>query len=581
MLRSETRPNGDQIVYTPDATGRLDTITTSGGLIDYDYYPATATSGAGKPSDMRGPYGTDLHFTYDGMLPTSNTWSGDFNASVAWQFNGDFNKTRETVTGPLGSAFVVLGYDRDQKIACASPTTCSPAGSDALRLVRGSHQMVTSIALGSTTETLTYNTFGELARQSANFSGVSQPFVDVTYDATGVERDKLGRVTQRREAIGATTNTYRYTYDHSRRLTGVALNGSSAETFTYDANGNRTSGFSSATGLTSTGTYDDQDRLLSYGPFDYSYNTNGDLETKRNRETGDTWLFQYDTLGNLLSVGLPNGSMIEYVVDAMERRVAKKLNGTVVKQWVYGDALKPAAELDEAGNIVAQFAYGSKSGVPDFVQRGTTTYRVISDQLGSPLYVINAASSADVPFRASYSSFGQVTGTGLDWMPFGFAGGIYDPDTGLVRFGARDYDASVGRWTAKDPVKFAGGVNFYLYAKGDPVNGSDPTGLRYFDLGMSAGIPDTPFAGVGGILIDDCGNLCYYLGGGLGTPGVTGTFGIGTGDPTPGLNGGISFGTSFGYVQGGSAHGSGFIEGGLSTSLFPNVTAAAYYVWCP
>jgi len=36
-------------------------------------------------------------------------------------------------------------------------------------------------------------------------------------------------------------------------------------------------------------------------------------------------------------------------------------------------------------------------------------------------------------------------------QPFGFAGGIYDPDTGLVRFGARGYDAETGRWTAKDP----------------------------------------------------------------------------------------------------------------------------------
>ena len=63
------------------------------------------------------------------------------------------------------------------------------------------------------------------------------------------------------------------------------------------------------------------------------------------------------------------------------------------------------------------------------------------------------------------------------FQPFGFAGGLYEPDTGLVRFGARDDDAETGRWTAKDPLLFEGGdTNLYAYALGDPVNRSDPTG---------------------------------------------------------------------------------------------------------
>ena len=56
------------------------------------------------------------------------------------------------------------------------------------------------------------------------------------------------------------------------------------------------------------------------------------------------------------------------------------------------------------------------------------------------------------------------------FQPFGFAGGIYDTDTKLVRFGARDYDPRVGRWTTKDPIRFAAGVNLYGYALNDPVN---------------------------------------------------------------------------------------------------------------
>ncbi len=73
-------------------------------------------------------------------------------------------------------------------------------------------------------------------------------------------------------------------------------------------------------------------------------------------------------------------------------------------------------------------------------------------------------------------------------VPFGFAGGLYDPDTDLTRFGYRDYDAYTGKWTAKDPIGFAGGdSNLYGYVLGDPVNYIDHYGLQGFD--PATGIP--------------------------------------------------------------------------------------------
>jgi RHS repeat-associated protein len=487
MLRTETRPGGVQIVRTPDSAGRLDTVAIPGGVVDYDYYPPGLATGSGKTSDIQGPYGTDLHFTYDGMLTKSMTWSGDVAGSVAWNYDTDFNKILETVSGASGSAQAAFGYDTDQLLTCASPTTCNPPGSDALSLIRSpQHGLVTSITLGSTSETLAYNTFGELARQTATYAP-SASLVDITYDAPGFERDKLGRIVRKTEVIGGVTKVLGYTYDNLRRLTDVAVNGVLEEHFDYDANGNRTLGFNATMGLTHTGTYDDQDRLMSYGPWTFTYTANGELETKTNTSTGDTWLFQYDVLGSLLTVGLPNGDLVEYLVDGMGRRVGKKKNGVLLKQWIYRDALKPVAELDGSGALVAEFVYGSKSNVPDYVRRGTTTYRVVSDQLGSPRHVVNVANNTDVPFSASYTSFGQVTGTGLAWMPFGFAGGVYDADSGLVRFGARDYEPSVGRWVSKEPLRFLSGPNHYVYALNDPVNSFDPTGLGPEGAGGASG----------------------------------------------------------------------------------------------
>jgi RHS repeat-associated protein len=388
----------------------------------------------------------------------------------------DFNKIRETVTGQTGTSFTVFGYDNDQLLTCASWTSCSgTSATNALRLTRDPQRggLITQMALGNTTETLGYNTFGELARQTSAHS--ASPIADLTYDAPGVERDKLGRIVQKTEIVLGVTKVYTYAYDALRRLTDVTVNGVLEEHFEYDANGNRTAGYKAGRG-TWTGTYDDQDRLLTYGPYVFTYTANGELETKTNTETNEEWLFQYDVLGNLLSVGLPNGDLVEYLVDGMGRRVGKKKNGVLLQQWVYRDALKPVAELDGAGNLIAQYAYGAKSNVPDYVRRGTATYRVVSDHLGSPRYVVNVADAADVPFIASYSSFGEVTGTGLDWMPFGFAGGVHDPDSALVRFGARDLDPSVGRWTSKDPRRLEAGANIFAYANGDPVNRIDMDG---------------------------------------------------------------------------------------------------------
>ncbi len=60
----------------------------------------------------------------------------------------------------------------------------------------------------------------------------------------------------------------------------------------------------------------------------------------------------------------------------------------------------------------------------------------------------------------------------------GFAGGLHDQHTGLVRFGYRDYDPDIGRWTAKDPILFAGGdTDLYGYVLNDPVDFVDPEGL--------------------------------------------------------------------------------------------------------
>jgi RHS repeat-associated protein len=243
--------------------------------------------------------------------------------------------------------------------------------------------------------------------------------------------------------------------------------------YTYDSNGNRIAAEGEAS--TVTATYDDQDRLLTYGNATYSYTANGELATKT--VAGQTTTYQYDTLGNLLQVTKPNGDVITYTVDGRGRRVGKSVNGVRVKGWLYADQLRPIAELGGDGEVISRFVYGAKPNVPDYVIKNSETYRIFSDHLGTPRVVVHATTGAIVQ-RFDVQPFGEIIqDTNAGWQPFGFAGGLYDPDTGLVRFGARDYDPGIGKWTAKDPIDFPGGdTNLYGYVGGNAANAIDPSG---------------------------------------------------------------------------------------------------------
>jgi len=103
--------------------------------------------------------------------------------------------------------------------------------------------------------------------------------------------------------------------------------------------------------------------------------------------------------------------------------------------------------------------------------KGGQTYRIVADHLGSVRLVVNVATGA-VAQRMTYDEYGKVVeDTNPGFQPFGYAGGIYDRDTGLVRFGARDW------WTAKDPAGIvADGFNVYSFVDGMPIDRFDPSG---------------------------------------------------------------------------------------------------------
>ena len=328
-------------------------------------------------------------------------------------------------------------------------------------LITGSH-------IGNITDTIGTNAFGELEVTQAQYN--STAIFDVLYT-----RDGLGRITTMTETIDGGTDTYDYAYDLVGRLITVTKNHNPFGSYTYDSNGNRLS-YTDLSG-TVTASYDNQDRLLLYGTTNYTYTLNGELRGKTDTSSSQTTTYQYDNLGNLINATLPDGTSIDYIIDGANRRIGKKINGVLVQGFLYKDWLNPIAELDGSGNVVARFIYASRENTPDYMEKDGSTYRIISDHLGSPRIVVDTGTGSIVQ-RIDYDEFGRaLTDTNPGFQPFGFAGGLYDQHTKLIRFGSRDYDAETGRWTTKDPILFAGGdANLYGYVLNDPINLADPSG---------------------------------------------------------------------------------------------------------
>ncbi len=78
-----------------------------------------------------------------------------------------------------------------------------------------------------------------------------------------------------------------------------------------------------------------------------------------------------------------------------------------------------------------------------------------------------------------YDPFGKLLArTGALDQPFQFSTKRIDALTGLVYYGYRFYSTEPDRWTTRDPLGEAGGVNLYVFVGNDPVNWVDPWGWR-------------------------------------------------------------------------------------------------------
>ena len=443
-------PSGSQIRNIYDTT-RLSQVQTPEGNIDYTYLCGTNVESIIKGTEV-------ITFGYDGKLVTSESLTGTLNQSLGYTYNNDFNVTGFTYAGDTEN----YTYDNDDLLTGAGSFTITRNAQNALP---------ESISDGTLSQNRTFNGYREQDGQVSTISGQS-------VSSWSLAQDDNGQITQKIETVDGNTSTYDYTYDPMGRLLTVTKDGTGTpvEEYDYDINGTRTYEMNTLRGITGRNfTYSDEDHLLTAGTTSYQYDVDGFLTTKT--DDTDVTTYNYSSRGELLSVSLPGGSIVEYLHDPLGRRIAKIVDGVTVEKYLWQGLTRLLAVYDGSNSLIMRFEYEDER-MPAAMTRGGATYYLTYDQVGSLKAI--ADNAGNVVKRIDYDSFGNIiadTDPSFD-MPFGFAGGLHDRDTGLVRFGYRDYDPEIGRWTAKDPIGFAGGdTDLFQYCFNNPIVFIDPWGL--------------------------------------------------------------------------------------------------------
>jgi RHS repeat-associated protein len=181
----------------------------------------------------------------------------------------------------------------------------------------------------------------------------------------------------------------------------------------------------------------------------------------------------------------PSGppATVSFKYDPFGRRIYKSSSSSTSVYAYDGDNL--VEETNASGGVVARYSQTQNVDETLAMLRSSTTSYYQADGSDSVSSLSNAAGALAQTY--TFDSFGDTTAsTGSLTNPFRYTAREFDSETSLYYMRARYFDPATGRFISEDPITFSGGINFYRYAKNNPVNLVDP-------FGLSPGAPAIPF----------------------------------------------------------------------------------------
>jgi len=525
-------PNSPDVSMQYDANNRVTNMVDAAGTSSFtytDFGALLSEDGPWESDKVTYSYTTNqLRGSFALQQPSSGSWQQTYSYDTANRLT--------TIISPAGTFTYTYDPTAHQQISkIALPNSSSVTNAyDALGRMTGTY-LKNSGGSPINSHEYSYDAANRVTRQIQSEGN----YVDYTYDAVGQLKSATGKesgggTNRWNEQFGysydgvgnllnRTNGTLIQTFSVNplNQLTNVSRNGKysvagttwgSATNVTVADNGNAAGmaiRYSDATFvrtnislLDGTNTFtaaaqdsygrSDNNTVTSYLPASnqIAYDGNGNMTTNGSR------VFDYDDEDQLIRITEPNAWKSEFTYDGrMRRRIRKEftLSGSAWVQtnevhYVY-DGKLVVQERDALNQVVATYTRGldlsgtthGAGGIGGLLARidGRTLCAAFyhADRLGNVTLLLDSNEKLLAKYR--YEPFGNLimeSGSLSEVNNYRFSSMETHPNSGLVAYRYRLYDANLQRWTAADPIGEADGPNRFWFVRNSPCQYVDPDG---------------------------------------------------------------------------------------------------------
>lgn len=464
-------PNGDIVTYTYDGTDRIKN-TSYNGVLTYGY---TYDKNGNETSVTYSIENRSKNRTYDSSNRVIK--QEDRGAVQEWKYPTTSDKLNEFIV-THGSFSHIIKYQYNE----LDQNTVVNDSEHNYRFDYDERGNVKTFTTGNGSgSSFKYDDRG-LVQQLIVGQKNGNDILDETYSY-----DANGNRTQIKYQDGKTIS---YEYGHLDQLEKETLKDGTVIEYEYDGFGNRTNVKKTQNGQTTNtiSEFNIANQLTKYGSEIIKYDLNG------NRTEDGKFNYKWNAQGQLESITKKgeNSPFVTYKYDEDGRRIQKAVGSNITNYFYDGDSINVLYETNGQNQVIRSYIY-SETGQLLAMKKGTEKYFYHYNAHGDVIALTDKSSKIVATYE--YDAWGNVLkaneADSVKDNPYRYAGYQYDHETGMYYLIARYYHPTHGVFLSLDPDPGDEDdiltQNGYNYVGNNPTMMVDPDG-QFWQYAAGAGI---------------------------------------------------------------------------------------------